>query len=161
MNTAYATLESSKNEFLSFQLGEEEFCLEILKVQEIRGYAGVTSIANTPDYIKGVVNLRGEVVPILDLRIKLQCERVEYNELTVVIILNLGGHQLGIVVDGVSDVIALNADQIQDLPEVLSSIDTRFMTGVAIIDSHTVVLLDIEKLLNKDELDSVVNQSLH
>lgn len=161
MNTEIAKLDSFKNEFLSFQLGEEEFCLDILKVQEIRGYADVTSIANTPDYIKGVVNLRGEVVPILDLRIKLQCEQVEYNEFTVVIILNLGCHHLGIVVDGVSDVIALNVDQIQDLPEMLGCIDTRFMAGVAIVDSQTLVLLDIEKLLNKDELDSVVNRSAH
>lgn len=159
MNTENTKLDTFKNEFLSFQLGEETFCLEILKVQEIRGYAGVTTIANTPDYIKGVVNLRGEVVPILDLRIRLHFKQVEYNELTVVIILNLGEHNLGIVVDGVSDVIALNVDQIQDMPEMLSSIDTRFMTGVVTMDDQTFLLLDIEKLLSKDELS--VAQSLH
>lgn len=161
MNNTYGKLESSKNEFLSFQLGAEKFCLEILKVQEIRGYADVTTIANTPDYIKGVVNLRGEVVPILDLRIKLHFENAAYNEFTVVIILNLDGHRVGIVVDSVSDVIALDIDQIQDLPEILSCMDTRFMTGVVTLEAHTFVLLDIEKLLSKDELDVAVNQSLH
>lgn len=161
MNTANAKLDSFKSEFLSFQLGEEKFCLDILKVQEIRGYVGVTTIANMPNYIKGVVNLRGEVVPILDLRIKLHFENVAYNEFTVVIILNLGGHHVGIVVDSVSDVIALDVDQIQDLPEMLSCMDTRFMTGVVTIEAHTFVLLDIEKLLSKDELDIAVSQSLH
>src|SRR5450830_502246 len=109
MNITNADLQVQPviNEFLSFQLGEEEFCLEILKVQEIRGYGEITKIANTPDYIKGVVNLRGEIVPILDLRIKLNFKDVEYDEFTVVIILNLEGQNLGIVVDSVSDVIAL------------------------------------------------------
>lgn len=161
MNTSYAKLDASKNEFLSFQLGAEHFCLEILKVQEIRGYAGVTTIANMPDYIKGVVNLRGEVVPILDLRIKLRLQNIQYNEFTVVIILSLQGHQVGIVVDSVSDVIALSGDQIQDLPEMLSCIETRFMTGVVIMDTDTVVMLDIEKLLDKDELELAVSESLH
>ena len=163
MNTANTSLqmESSKNEFLSFQLGKEEFCLEILRVQEIRGYGDITTIANTPDYIKGVVNLRGEIVPILDLRIRLNFQHVEYNEFTVVIILNLEGHNLGIVVDSVSDVIALNVDQIQELPEMLSSINTKFITGVVTIDTHTLILLDIERLLNRDELEFATRQSLH
>lgn len=163
MNTANANLqrESSKNEFLSFQLGKEDFCLEILKVQEIRGYGNITAIANTPDYIKGVIHLRGEIVPILDLRIRLNFTQVEYNELTVVIILNLAGHHLGIVVDGVSDVIALNIDQISDLPEMLSSINTKYITGVVTIDTHTMILLDIENLLNRDELDHATSQSFH
>ncbi|MEZ0232625.1 MAG: chemotaxis protein CheW [Methylophilaceae bacterium] len=162
MNNATTSLhrESSKNEFLSFQLGKEEFCLEILKVQEIRGYGDITAITNTPDYIKGVVNLRGEIVPILDLRIRLNFTHVEYNEFTVVIILNLEGHNLGIVVDSVSDVIALNIDQISKLPEMLSSINTKYITGVVTIDTHTMILLDIDKLLNREELDHAKSQSV-
>lgn len=163
MNTAMTSLqrESSKNEFLSFQLGKEEFCLEILKVQEIRSYGDITTIANTPDYIKGVVNIRGEIVPILDLRIRLNFTQVEYTEFTVVIILNLEGHTLGIVVDSVSDVIALNMEQISDLPEMLTSINTKYIMGVVTIDTHTMFLLDIERLLNREELDNATSQSLH
>lgn len=160
LNTS-AQIESSRNEFLSFQLGDREFCLKILTVQEIRGYGDITTIANTPDYIKGVVNLRGEIVPILDLRIRLNFQNVEYNEFTVVIILNLAGHNLGIVVDSVSDVIAINLDQIQELPEMLTGINTKFMTGVVTLDTHTLILLDIENLLNRDELDFAMRQTVH
>jgi len=163
MNTTNTDLQvqSSMNEFLSFQLGKEQFALEILKVQEIRGYGEITKIANTPDYIKGVTNLRGKIVPIIDLRIRLNFKVVEYDELTVVIILNLKGQNIGIVVDSVSDVILLKHDQIQDLPEMLSSINTKFMTGVVTIDTQTLILLDIERLLNKDELNLAINQSIH
>jgi len=153
--------EVLSDEYLSFQLGSEEFCLGILSVQEIRGYSDITKIANTPDYIKGVMNLRGIIVPIIDLRIKLKFEQVNYDEFTVVIILNLKGHNLGIVVDSVSDVIALKNDQIQNLPEMISSINTEFMTGVVTVDAHTLILLDIDRLLNKEELDLATSQSIH
>jgi purine-binding chemotaxis protein CheW len=152
--------ESFKNEYLSFQLGKEEFCLEILKVQEIRGYEDITTIANTPEYIKGVLNLRGEVVPIIDLRIRLNLKDIEYNDFTVVIILNLEGSNLGIVVDGVSDVIALNVDEVQELPGLISNINTKFITGVVNIDMHTLLLIDIENLLSRDELGATMSQSL-
>lgn len=162
MNTANINLqrESFKNEYLSFQLGKEAFCLEILKVQEIRGYVDITTIANTPDYIKGVLSLRGEVVPIIDLRIRLNFKHIEYNEFTVVIILNLEGHTLGIVVDSVSDVIALDVDQVQALPGLISNINTKFITGVATIDMHTLILVDIDSLLSKEELQFTASQSL-
>lgn len=162
MNTAHTNsqVESFKNEYLSFQLGKEAFCLEILKVQEIRGYADITTVTNTPDYIKGVLNLRGEVVPILDLRIRLNFKHIEYNEFTVVIILNLEGQNIGIVVDSVSDVIALNAGQVQQLPALISSINTKFITGVVTMDMHTLMLLDIDRLLSKNELDFAASQYL-
>jgi purine-binding chemotaxis protein CheW len=162
MNTAntLSPIGAFKNEYLSFQLGKEEFCLEILKVQEIRSYVGITTIANTPDYIKGVLNLRGEVVPILDLRMRLHFKHIEYNEFTVVIILNLQGHNLGIVVDSVSDVIALNMNQVRELPEAISSVHTKFITGVVTIDMRTLILIDIEKLLNREELHATVSQSI-
>ena len=162
MNTtlALAQKDSFKNEYLSFQLGKEEFCLEILKVQEIRGYEDMTTIANTPDYMKGVLNLRGEVVPVIDLRIRLNFANIEYNEFTVVIILNLKGQNIGIVVDGVSDVIALDSNQIQQLPALMSSINTQFITGVVTVDTQTLILVDMDSLLSWEGLQFAAGQSL-
>ncbi|HBZ75578.1 MAG TPA: chemotaxis protein CheW, partial [Leclercia adecarboxylata] len=109
--------EPSGQEFLVFTLGDEEYGIDILKVQEIRGYDQVTRIANTPDFIKGVTNLRGVIVPIVDLRVKFSQGDVEYDDNTVVIVLNLGQRVVGIVVDGVSDVLSLTAEQIRPAPE--------------------------------------------
>jgi purine-binding chemotaxis protein CheW len=147
-------------EYLTFVLGDEEYGLEILKVQEIRGYDTVTQIANTPDFIKGVVNLRGKIVPIVDLRIKFHLGKVVYDEFTVVIILNLGGRVVGIVVDGVSDVMALKEDQIRDVPSLVTSIDTKYIVGLATVEQQMLILVDIEQLMSSQEmelLDSVVH----
>lgn len=152
-------VDSGSNEFLTFQLGNEAFCLGILSVQEIRGYDAITTISNTPDYIKGVVNLRGKIVPIYDLRIKLNLE-TSYDDSTVVIILNLEGLDVGVVVDSVSDVIALQNSQIEDLPSMVSNVNTEFITGVATIDTQMMMLLDIEKLIVKDNLNLLTEQSL-
>lgn len=143
---------SSANEFLTFTLGAEEYGIEILKVQEIRGYDAVTHIANSPEFIKGVVNLRGIIVPIVDLRIKFKLGNIEYNEFTVVIILNLGSRVMGIVVDGVSDVIALNASQIRPVPDLVSSIDTRFLIGLGAVENRMLILVDIERLMTSQEM---------
>lgn len=150
---------SAEGEYLTFVLGAEEYGLEILKVQEIRGYDAVTQIANTPEFIKGVVNLRGKIVPIVDLRIKFNLGKVEYNEFTVVIILNLHGRVVGIVVDGVSDVIALKDDQIRDVPSLVTSIDTKYIVGLATLDQRMLILVDIEQLMTSQEMalvDAVV-----
>lgn len=147
-----ATGRDEAGEYLTFVLGQEEYGIEILKVQEIRGYDSVTKIANTPAFIKGVVNLRGRIVPIVDLRIKFNLGRVEYDEFTVVIILNLGGRVVGIVVDGVSDVMALQAGHIRDVPDLVSSIDTRYILGLATIEERMLILVDIERLMNSREM---------
>lgn len=144
---------NAAGEYLTFILGSEEYGLEILKVQEIRGYDAVTQIANTPNFIKGVVNLRGKIVPIVDLRIKFNLGRVEYNEFTVVIILNLGGRVIGIVVDGVSDVTALKEDQIREVPNLVSSIDTQYIIGLATIEEQMLILVDIERLMSSQEME--------
>uniref|UniRef100_UPI0028AB4872 chemotaxis protein CheW n=1 Tax=Achromobacter sp. TaxID=134375 RepID=UPI0028AB4872 len=122
--------EDVGSEFLVFTLGDEEYGIDILKVQEIRGYDAdtVTRIANVPSFIKGVTNLRGIIVPIVDLRIKFNLSRVEYNEQTVVIILNLDRRVVGIVVDGVSDVLMLNAGQISPAPEFGAKLSTEYLT---------------------------------
>lgn len=150
--SAYNSTKSVAGEYLTFVLGSEEYGLEILKVQEIRGYDAVTQIANTPDFIKGVVNLRGKIVPIVDLRIKFHLNKVEYNEFTVVIILNLSDRVIGIVVDGVSDVTALKDEQIRDVPSLVTSIDTKYIVGLATVDSKMLILVDIEQLMSSDDM---------
>lgn len=139
-------------EYLTFVLGDEEYGIEILKVQEIRGYDAVTKIANTPDFIKGVINLRGTIVPIVDLRLRFNIGKAEYNEFTVVIILNLSGRIMGIVVDGVSDVIALNAGQVRAVPDLVASIDTKYLVGLGTVENRMLILVDIEQLMTSQEM---------
>jgi len=153
--------KSAAGEYLTFVLGTEEYGLEILKVQEIRGYDAVTQIANTPDFIKGVVNLRGKIVPIVDLRIKFHLGKVEYDEFTVVIILSLGSRVVGIVVDGVSDVMELKEDQIRDVPSLVTSIDTKYIVGLATVESRMLILVDIEQLMSSQEMELLDSVEVH
>jgi purine-binding chemotaxis protein CheW len=134
-------------EFLTFRVGPQDYGMDILKVQEIRGYTPVTRLANMPEFVKGVIDLRGTVVPILDLRIKFKLDSAPYDEFTVVIVLNLAGRMVGVVVDGVSDVLALEAGQIMAPPEFSSAFDTRYITGVGSVGDRMLVLVDIERLV--------------
>ena len=147
--------DGNSRELLTFKLGSEEYGIDILKVQEIRGYDAVTTIANSPEFIKGVINLRGIIVPIVDMRIKFSLGNVTYNELTVVIILNVANRVMGIVVDGVSDVIALSPDQIKAAPEFSSSLDMQYITGVGTVDDRMIIVIDIEKLMTSRDMDLV------
>jgi purine-binding chemotaxis protein CheW len=142
-------------EFLTFTLGPEEYGIDILKVQEIRGYDAVTTIANTPSFIKGVINLRGIIVPIVDMRIKFNLENVTYDQLTVVIILNLASRVVGMVVDGVSDVIALTPEQIKIAPQFGATLDTKYLMGLGTIDQRMLILVDIEKLMSSSDMELV------
>ncbi len=137
-------------EFLSFKLGAEEYGIDILKVQEIRGYETPTRMANVPEFIKGVVNLRGIIVPIIDLRIKFNLALVEYNEFTVVIILNVSDRVLGIVVDGVSDVTTLSPEQIKPSPDFSANLDTSHIVGLGTVDERMLILMDIERLMSSN-----------
>ena len=143
-------------EFLTFRLGAEEYGIDILRVQEIRSYEQPTRIANAPAFIKGVVNLRGVIVPIIDLRLKLGCECVEYNGFTVVIVLNVRGRVVGAVVDSVSDVLALDKGQIQPAPELSSNIDAGYITGIGTVKSgdaeRMLILMDIEALMGSADM---------
>lgn len=134
-------------EFLTFRLGEEEYGIDILRVQEIRSYEQPTRIANAPSFIKGVVNLRGVIVPIVDLRLKLGCASAEYNSFTVVIVLNVKGRVVGAVVDSVSDVLELPAETIKPAPEMSSAIDASFITGIGSVNDRMLILMDIESLM--------------
>lgn len=134
-------------EFLSFRIGGEEYGLDLLSVQEIRGYEPCTQLANSPGYMKGMINLRGIIVPIVDLRVRLGVAEPSYDALTVVIILNLEGCTVGIVVDSVKDVIALTAAQIRPAPEVGGEIDADALLGIGTLDDGMVILLDIERIM--------------
>ena len=153
--------ETVVGEYLTFLLGQEEYGIEILKVQEIRGYDSVTKIANTPSFIKGVVNLRGRIVPIVDLRIKFNLENKQYDEFTVVIILNLQGRVVGIVVDGVSDVMDLKAEHVREVPDLVSNIDTQYLLGLGSVEERMLILVDIEKLMSSQEMELINAATAH
>ena len=140
-------------EVLVFVLGGDEYGVDILKVQEIRGYDKVTPIPAAPDYVKGVINLRGVIVPVIDLRVKFRLAQVKYDQFTVVVILRLATRVIGVVVDGVSDVMALTASEVRPAPQLGTVVDASFISGVATQAERMVLLLDIERLLSTGELN--------
>lgn len=146
-------------EVLSFKLGTEEYGIEILKVQEIRGYEAPTRIAGTPTFMKGVVNLRGVIVPIVDMRVRFSLPEVKYDAFTVVIILNVAGRTVGIVVDSVSDVLELGADQIRAVPDFNAQVDADYITGLGSVKAGDgepmLILMDIEQLLASADMGLV------
>jgi purine-binding chemotaxis protein CheW len=142
-------------ELLTFTLGREEYGIDILKVQEIRGYDAVTTIANAPEFIKGVINLRGIIVPIVDMRIKFKLGNITYDETTVVIILNIAKRVVGMVVDGVSDVTTLKPDEIKAAPEFGGSLDTQYLLGLGTVDERMIILVDIERLMSSRDMELI------
>ncbi len=149
------------NEFLTFTLGAEEYGVDILKVQEIRGYDTVTKVPNAPSFIKGVINLRGTIVPVVDLRLKFSLERADYNEFTVMIILNVARRIVGVVVDGVSDVMQLTPEQVRPAPEFGGGIDTKFITGIGALEQRMLILIDIEKLMSSQDMALMDSAAVH
>ncbi len=143
------------SEYLTFTLGGEEYAIDILKVQEIRGYEPPTLIANAPAFIKGVINLRGTIVPIVDLRIKFNLGKIEYTPFTVVIILNVAGRVIGAVVDSVSDVISLTRAQIRPAPDFSATFDTKYILGLATVDSRMMIVTDIERLMTSADMELI------
>jgi purine-binding chemotaxis protein CheW len=148
-----ATLTVS--EYLTYMLGKETYGIDILKVQEIRGYDTVTHIANAPDFLKGVINLRGVIVPIVDMRIKFKVGEATYHEFTVVIIINVLNRVIGMVVDSVSDVVTLSPDQIRPAPELGAALDTDYITGLGTQNDQMLILVDIEKLMSSEEMQLI------
>ncbi|WP_374011595.1 chemotaxis protein CheW [Pseudoxanthomonas koreensis] len=147
-----STPAPNTGEYLTFTLGDEHYGVDILKVQEIRGYDSVTRVPDAPEYIKGVINLRGTIVPVIDLRLKLRLKDVRYDSFTVMIVLNVEDRVVGIVVDGVSDVVPLGEDQVRPTPEFGAAVDTRFISGIGTVDEQMLILLDIETLLDSADL---------
>ncbi|NHC07198.1 chemotaxis protein CheW [Azonexus fungiphilus] len=154
MTQAGATGEDDllASEYLTFTLGSEEYAIDILKVQEIRGYEVPTLIANAPPFIKGVINLRGIIVPIVDLRIKFNLGKVEYTPFTVVVILNIAGRVIGAVVDSVSDVLSLTAAQIRPAPDFSGTFDTKYILGLASVEERMLIVTDIERLMTSADM---------
>jgi purine-binding chemotaxis protein CheW len=150
---AKAAVRESVLEVLVFELGGEQYGVDILKVQEIRGYEKVTPIPSAPAYLKGVMNLRGIIVPVIDMRIKFGLGEPRYDAFTVVVILRLAGRVIGIVVDGVSDVLQLAAGDVRAAPQLGTVVDSSFLAGIATQGERLVLLIDIEKFLSSGELN--------
>jgi len=163
LETAAAAGASGVREFLTFKLGGEEYGIDILKVQEIRGYDTVTRIANAPHFIKGVINLRGVIVPIIDLRMKFNLGEAKYDAFTVVVILNVAHRVVGAVVDSVSDVLELKPEQVKPAPEFNSMLDATHITGLGSIKTvvegkeqdRMLILVDIERLMASPDMGLV------
>ena len=143
---------AAHGEYLTFRLGGEEYGIDILRVQEIRSYEQPTRIANSPAFLQGVVNLRGVIVPIIDLRLKLSCQTAEFNDFTVVIVLNVRGRVIGAVVDAVSDVLELGGDTIKPAPAMNSQVDMSYITGIANVGERMLILMDIEALMSASDM---------
>ena len=148
-------LATGAHQFLAFTLGQEEYGIDILKVQEIRGYESVTRIANAPDFIKGVINLRGTIVPVIDMRLKFKLGEPIYDQFTVVIVLNIGSRVVGMVVDSVSDVTTLTSEQIRPAPEMGTVFSSNYLIGLGAIDQRMLILIDIDKLMSSEEMGLV------
>lgn len=145
------------NQQVTFSLGKEEYGIEITKVQEIIGYQGFTRVPNVPDFIKGVINLRGTVVPVVDLRKKFEMEEKEYTKFTVIIILEALERIMGIIVDAISDVVSLTEQDIQDAPSFTVNVRTDFIKGMGKKGEKLIILLDMDKILSQEELDIIDN----
>ncbi|MBU3740136.1 MAG: chemotaxis protein CheW [Rhodoferax sp.] len=143
------------HQYLTLSLGGEAYAIDILRVQEIRSYETPTRIVNAPDFVRGVINLRGEIVPIMDMRLKLHLPPQEYTALTVVVVLRAGGLLVGIVVDSVSDVVSLSPESIRPAPQFESSMDSRFVTGLARMEDRMLIVVDMDALLSRSELGLV------
>ena len=154
-----AELDENTEQYLTFILAGEEYGVDILRVQEIKGWDAVTQIPNTPDYVRGVINLRGTIVPIIDLRTRFRMDQLEYGPTTVVIVLKVNhgdsSRIMGIVVDGVSDVYNMQRDEIKPAPDFGTGIDTAFVKGLATVQEKMVIILDIDFMLNSAELAKV------
>ncbi len=143
---------ADSGQYLTLRLGEEDYAIDIMRVQEIRSYEEPTRMANAPSFIKGVINLRGVIVPIVDLRMKLNLDKVDYTEFTVVIILKLKGAVTGAVVDAVSDVVTLDSKMIKPAPQFESAIDSRFILGLAHVGERMLIVMNMEALLSNAEM---------
>ena len=156
-----AGVVTNLREFLAFKLGAEEYGIDILRVQEIRSYEEPTRIANAPPFVKGVVNLRGVIVPIIDMRLKFNLAQATYDAFTVVIVLNIRSRVVGMVVDAVSDVITLTPDQLRPVPEFSSAIASDHILAIGAVEERMLILVDIEKLMTSAEMGLVDEATVH
>jgi len=158
MNLLVEKRDQESQQFLTFLLDDQEYGLEIFKIREIRGYAPITPIPNVPPHVRGVMNLRGTVLPVIDLRMKFRLPAVEYNKFTVIVIATVGEKTVGLLVDAVSDVLMVAHDAMREAPDFGTAVDTRFIDGVFASREHLAVALNLEELLSESEL--AVSQSV-
>lgn len=142
----------TENQYLTFQLGNEVYGIEILKVQEIKGWEGATPLPNSPEYIRGIMNLRGAIVPILDLRRRFNMSEVEFTPYTVVVVVHVKGRTIGMIVDSVSDVVNFKEEAVRHAPDFGASIDTAFIQGLIPLEDEMIILLNIDEMLKNSEL---------
>ncbi len=156
-------LTDKEGKYLTFALGSEEYGLEILKVREIFGYMEITAVPQTPNYVKGVINLRGQVIPVIDLRAKFGMETAEVTEETCIIVVEITQGKCkfntGIVVDRVQEVLDIAGENIEQAPQFDSSVNTDFILGMGKIENTVKILLDIDKVLAGDDLSDITNSS--
>lgn len=150
-----AVASGEVHQFLTFRLANEQYGVEILKVQEIKGFSAITPIPHTPPHVKGAMNLRGSIIPVVDLRVKFALAAAEFDKFTVIVIVRVGSRTVGLVVDAVSDVLDIPRGDIQPAPDLGTQVDVRFIAGVAHAGDHLVLLLDLERVLCDDELATV------
>ena len=150
-----AGFAADSDQFLTFTIQDEEYGIEILRVQEIKGFSKIRPIPNAPNYIKGVMNLRGTVVPVLDLRARFGMMEAEYNQFSVIIVVSVGSKVVGLVVDAVSDVLNISKDQVEETPEIAGDIDTSFFHGMGKVGDKLILLLNIDKLVASDKLETL------
>ncbi|HDI79277.1 MAG TPA: purine-binding chemotaxis protein CheW [Desulfobacteraceae bacterium] len=163
--TLAASLSSEEatkgGKYLTFRLGEEEYGIGILKIKEIIGMMPITPVPRTPEFVKGVINLRGKVIPVVDLRSRFDMEEIDYNERTCIIVVEVQAEErqkiiMGIVVDSVSEVLNIKDEEIEDTPDFGGTLDTRYILGLAKVDGGVKILLDIDSVLSQEELNSLV-----
>ena len=154
-NEHHASANEDERQYLTFELGDEFYGVNILKVQEIKGYTDVTRIPNTPPYMKGVLNLRGTIVPIINLRMKFGMDQIDFTSFTVIVVVVVNERVMGMIVDSVSDVLTLGADDMKPAPALGTSVDTSFIDGIATTADRLVTLLDIDRVLTEKELEQV------
>ncbi len=157
METIATKKEVTEGKFLTFVLGNEEYGIEILRVREIIGLMDITTVPQTPDYMKGVINLRGKVIPVIDLRLKFSMQEEEHTQETCVIVAEVNNTSIGIIVDSVSEVLDIKSDEIEETPSFGQGIDTNFIMGMGKTREKIIILLDIEAVLSSEELE-IVNQ---
>jgi len=146
---------SDSDQFLTFTIQGEEYGIEILRVQEIKGFSRIRPIPNAPSYVKGVMNLRGTVVPIVDLRARFGMSEAEYNQFTVIIVVSVGSRVVGLLVDAVSDVLNINRQQIEETPEMGSDTETGFFRGMGKVGEKLVLLLNVDRLVGNEKIEGL------
>lgn len=162
MEEEYAEMEGQEDtqegKYLTFSIGDEEYGVEIRYVTEIIGIQKVTDLPDTPEYVKGVINLRGKVIPVIDVRLRFGIDERDYDERTCIIVVNLGGTTVGLIVDSVSEVIDIPEEDVAAPPKVNKGAGSRYIQGLGKVDEEVKILLNMERLLFDDELEQIVDQ---